>query len=233
MTVTSTPTSSPRTAVREANTRPTEGRSKPTAVNSARIAASAASPPASPSSDATRPRAAASHSTERSTWPPVAPSAAQDRELLHPLGDDDRERVEDRERAHEHGEGRALERRSAEPHEPRDSGSAARAARSRSGPDHRRGSRGGRRWPGGGRPRGRRPDVGRARTSSRRREIWPWGRRTARAVMPPRRRLAARSCTAYDRTLLRGLERAVDLRRRQSLRLAHDQAVGQEHVRSA
>ena len=61
-------------------------------------------PATTPMAEAPRPTTNASSSTERSTWRPAGPDGPQQGELAGALGDDDRERVVDDERAHEQGD---------------------------------------------------------------------------------------------------------------------------------
>ena len=98
------------TIVRPASTSPLEGRSS-AASKSAPSSAAMPSPASRPSTDAATPMASASTATARRTCRARRAERAQQRELARPLGDRDRERVEDDEGAHQQRRAREREQR--------------------------------------------------------------------------------------------------------------------------
>ena len=102
--VTPTPTTRATITVRDSKTSEPDGREMPKPLSSASSPRAASTPRPRPIRDATSPTMAASseHRTEH-----LAPAGAHDpqqRQLPGPLAHDDREGVEDRERAHEQGD---------------------------------------------------------------------------------------------------------------------------------
>ena len=102
--VTMMPMASETTTVRVAKTVPVFGRSIPTAEKSASIPFASSRPRKSPTSDASTPITSDSSSTEQEHLLPRRADRAQRRQLARPLGDRDRERVHDHERADEEGD---------------------------------------------------------------------------------------------------------------------------------
>ena len=101
-TVTSVPVSIATTAVRVWKTIAACGISRSTALNSTVRPFASATPRPRPIAEAITPSTAPSSTTERRIWRRDAPSAGS--RLLRPLGDRDRERVEDDEGADEEGD---------------------------------------------------------------------------------------------------------------------------------
>ena len=102
--VTTTPSTKPGTSVPGVSTSATTGSVEPAAVNRANSPAAIAMPSAVPIAEATTATIAASRMTLESTWRRRSAERAQQRELAGALGDRDRERVEDDERADEQGD---------------------------------------------------------------------------------------------------------------------------------
>ena len=102
--MTTTPTSSATTIVRDSITRPVVGRSIPKASSRAFSSSATTKPPPMPTSAPSRPIASASTRTEARICAPRGAERAQHPELGDPLGDGDREGVEDQEGADEDGD---------------------------------------------------------------------------------------------------------------------------------
>ena len=101
--VTPVPTTNATMMVRGLSTSPSCGSSAPKALNSALIPCAVSDPEEDArATEAMSPTISASSITERSTWRARGSHGAEQRKLPGPLGDRDRERVEDDERADEH-----------------------------------------------------------------------------------------------------------------------------------
>ena len=87
--------------VRGLTTSPVAGRSKPSAASPALSAAASPIPATRPAADATTPMTSDSPRTEADHLSAARADGAQQRQFAQPLGDDDRERVEDQERPDE------------------------------------------------------------------------------------------------------------------------------------
>ena len=98
---TSVPTTSGTTIVRVSITRPLEGRSMPIATNSARSSGASAMPKAMPASEPATPSSSPLEQHAAQHLAAVRAERAQQPDLTRALGDGDRERVEDDERADE------------------------------------------------------------------------------------------------------------------------------------
>ena len=101
--VTTVPTSSETITVRAANTMPASGRSMSIEANTASRPLAMPKPAPRPISEASTPITSASISTDDEHLAARRADHPQQPELARALGDGDRERVEDRERAHEDG----------------------------------------------------------------------------------------------------------------------------------
>ena len=113
--VTATPTTQRRRRSCAVRTpMPASGRSTPTALNSSLKPFATTMPATRPTSEAITAITSASPSTVAQHLPADGADRAQHRELAHALGDGDRERVEDDERAHEYGRDREREQQRGE-----------------------------------------------------------------------------------------------------------------------